>query len=115
MPQGTQTQHVTVASVSAARKAAGAHGSVYFIWGYWVYIGIMENKMETTIMGYVRVILGFCRVPNITPTMENQMEKKMENEMEAWDYTGVICVNKWHQWRCVARVMLSRVSRGHCG
>ena len=31
------------------------------------YIGIMENKMETTIM-------------------ENQMEKKMENEME----TGII-------------------------
>ena len=29
---------------------------------YWGYIGIMENKMETTIM-------------------ENQMEKKMENEM----------------------------------
>ena len=33
---------------------------------YWGYIGIMEKKMETTIM-------------------ENQMEKKMENEME----TGV--------------------------
>ena len=29
---------------------------------YWGYIGIMENKMETTIM-------------------ENQMEKKMENGM----------------------------------
>ena len=35
---------------------------------YWGYIGIMENKMETTIT-------------------ENQMEKKMENEME---YIGVI-------------------------
>ena len=34
---------------------------------YRVYIGILENKMETTIM-------------------ENQMEKKMENEME----TGVV-------------------------
>ena len=33
---------------------------------YWGNIGIMENQMETTIM-------------------ENQMEKKMENEME----TGV--------------------------
>ena len=34
------------------------------IWGiYWGYIGIMEKKMETTIM-------------------ENQVEKKMENEME---------------------------------
>ena len=26
---------------------------------YWVYIGIMEKKMETTIMGYIRIILGF--------------------------------------------------------
>ena len=34
---------------------------------YWGYIGIMEKKMETTIM-------------------EHQMEKKMENEME----TGII-------------------------
>ena len=34
---------------------------------YWGYIGIMEKKMETTIM-------------------ENQMEKKVENEME----TGII-------------------------
>ena len=33
----------------------------------WGYIGIMEKKMETTIM-------------------ENQMEKKMENDME---YIGV--------------------------
>ena len=29
---------------------------------YWGYVGMMENEMETTIM-------------------ENQMEKKMENEM----------------------------------
>ena len=36
-------------------------------WEYWGYMGIMENKMETTIV-------------------ENQMEKKMENEME----TGII-------------------------
>ena len=35
------------------------------------YNGIMENKMETTIM-------------------ENQMEKKMENEMETREYIGVI-------------------------
>ena len=34
---------------------------------YWGNIGIMENKMETTIM-------------------ENQMEKKMENEMETREY-----------------------------
>ena len=31
-------------------------------------------------------------VPNITPIMENQMEKKMEHEMETGDYIGVICV-----------------------
>ena len=36
---------------------------------YWGYIGIMEKKMETTIM-------------------ENQMEKKMDNEME----TGIFIV-----------------------
>ena len=36
--------------------------------------GIMENKMETTIM-------------------ENQMEKKMENEME---YIGVIYYSSFH-------------------
>ena len=34
---------------------------------YWGYIGIMEKKMETTIL-------------------ENQMENKMENEME----TGIL-------------------------
>ena len=38
---------------------------------YWGYIGIMEKKLETTIVG--------DSVPFI---MENQMEKKMENEME---------------------------------
>ena len=27
--------------------------------------------------------IGDTMVPNITPIMENQMEKKMENEMEA--------------------------------
>ena len=41
-------------------------------WGYLGgcqnYLGIMEKKMETTIM-------------------ENQMEKKMENEMETREYT----------------------------
>ena len=36
-------------------------------------MGIMEKKMEATTMG-----LGF-RVP---PIMENQMEKKMEHEMD---------------------------------
>ena len=43
---------------------------------YWGYNGIMENKMETTI-----VYWGYT-----TPIMENQIEKKMENEME----TGII-------------------------
>ena len=32
------------------------------------------------------IVFGDTMVPNITPIMENQMEKKMENEME----TGVI-------------------------
>ena len=40
-----------------------------FYWGYiwvllglpWVHIGIMENKMEATIMGYIRLILGLYR------------------------------------------------------
>ena len=37
---------------------------------YWVYIGIMEKKMETTIVyrGYIGI-------------MEGQMEKRRENEM----------------------------------
>ena len=30
-------------------------------------------------------------VPNITPIMENQMEKKMENEMEAGIIQGFYC------------------------
>ena len=45
--------------------------------------------METTIMGYIRVILGFYRgyqgimEKNMETTiMENQMEKKKEHEME---------------------------------
>ena len=53
--------------------------------------------METTIMGYVGivgVILGLYwhngksngNYYSIAPIMENQMEKKMENEME----TGII-------------------------
>ena len=40
---------------------------------YWGNIGIMENKMETTIM-------------------ENQMEKKMENEMET-TITGILGIS----------------------
>ena len=39
--------------------------------GYRVYTGIMEKKMETT-----------------TIVMDNQMEKKMENEMEARLFYG---------------------------
>ena len=44
--------------------------------------------METTIMGLYRVQgLGFkFKLRDYPPIMENQMEKKMENEME----TGVI-------------------------
>ena len=43
-------------------------------------IGIMENEMETTIIGLYKVLgLGLGLY---APIMENQMEKKMENEME---------------------------------
>ena len=38
--------------------------------------------METTI-GFKDFLFGDTMVPNITPIMENQMEKNMENEMEA--------------------------------
>ena len=27
---------------------------------YWGYIGIMEKKMETTIMGYIGIYYGVC-------------------------------------------------------
>ena len=40
---------------------------------YWGYIGIMEKNMETTIM-------------------ENQIQKKRENEMEAREYMAC------HSW-----------------
>ena len=45
---------------------------------YWGNIGIMEKKMETTIVycGYIRVE-GYY-----PPIMENQMEKNMEHGME---------------------------------
>ena len=53
---------------------------------YWGYIGIMEKTMETTILGLGLMDVGlFGNFPKLgVPTiMENQMEKKMENEMEA--------------------------------
>ena len=39
---------------------------------YWDYIGIMEKKMETTIMGYIGVILGLYWV--YIGIMEKTME-----------------------------------------
>ena len=33
------------------------------------------------------ILFGDTMLPNVTPIMENQMEKRMENEMEA----GIIC------------------------
>ena len=54
-----------------------------------VYIGIMEKKMETTLMGlyrdyrvYIGVDIGIMENTMETTIMENQMEKKIENEME---------------------------------
>ena len=53
---------------------------------FWGNIGIMEKKMETTI-GIIGYILGLYWNRILWyPIMENQMEKKIENEME----TGVI-------------------------
>ena len=46
-------------------------GYIGIIGSYWAYIGIMENKMEATIM-------------------ENQMEKKMEHEMETREDIGIM-------------------------
>ena len=37
------------------------------------------------------VVMLFLKV-DITPIMENQMEKKMENEMETREYMGIIRV-----------------------
>ena len=64
-------------SDEAAQKLPGhvAPRSMNPLGQYWVYIGIMENKMET--IG----IIGIIRKAH-TPIMENQMEQKMENEME---------------------------------
>ena len=45
------------------------------------YIGIMEKKMETTLSGLGFRVLGFPKL-GVPTIMENQMEKKMENEME---------------------------------
>ena len=56
---------VAKASVAGARRPAGAalafQKGIGFIWGvYYIrgYIGIMENRMETTITGYIEVISG---------------------------------------------------------
>ena len=52
---------------------------------YRKYIGLMEKKMETTIVywGYMSLYSKFLVSPVI---MKNQMEKNMENEMG----TGII-------------------------
>ena len=39
-------------------KKEGHPGSMTTI-VYWGYIGIMEKKMETTIMGYIGIIIGY--------------------------------------------------------
>ena len=45
---------------------------------YWGYIGIMENKMETTIIhwGYIGI-----------------MENKMETTIVCWGYTGIMVIS----------------------
>ena len=42
----------------ARQGAAGVQGHVADPGLYWGYIGIMEKKMETRIMGYIGYILG---------------------------------------------------------
>ena len=54
---------------------------------YWGFIGIMENKMEATIvyrviLGLYWAYVGIMEKKMETTIMENQMKKKMENEME---------------------------------
>ena len=46
----------------------------------WGNVGIMEKKMETTIVYGGNI--GIMENKMETTIMENQMEKKMENEME---------------------------------
>ena len=54
----------------------------------------MDKKIESTIMGYIRTA-DMTKPPKknllqreICPRMENQMEKKMDNEMETGLYTS---------------------------
>ena len=42
---------------------------------YWGYIGILEKKIETTIMGYIGYILGFIQI------MEKKMETTRQTEL----------------------------------
>ena len=43
-------------------------------------------------------------VPNITPIMENQMEKEKEHEMDTGVCTGVIVLPKLHELRTELRL-----------
>ena len=45
----------------------------------WGYIGIMEKKMDITTL--YRAMLGYIGM--LPPIMDKQMEKNMDNEMEA--------------------------------
>ena len=52
---------------------------------YWGYIGIMDKKMETTILGY---ILGLYR------GYIGILDKKMEATIVCWGNIGIM-ENKW--------------------
>ena len=43
----------------------------------------MKSKLGLYRVYLCSILFGDTMVPNITPIMENQMEKNMENEMEA--------------------------------
>ena len=58
-------------------------GAVCRATGYWVYIGIMEKKMETTIMGYIGYILGLLW------GLIGVLEKKMKTTIVYWGNIGV--------------------------
>ena len=51
------------------------------------YSGIEENKMEATILyGLYSGYIGLMENKARTTIMENQMEKRMEHEMETREY-----------------------------
>ena len=60
---------------------------------YWGYIGVIlgngkENGSYYSILGLYRGSMGIMEKNMEATIMENQMEKKLENEMETREYIG---------------------------